>query len=244
MFYNHLGLKPIYKNEGGQTKVDTGREALEWLILYWKAEPIARAFLKYRDVSKMLSMLKAGIDNDNRFRAMYNPAGTESGRFSSSKNPMRTGGNAQNIDPQVRHIFVADQGYKMAYVDLEQAEARAVAYMATEVTGRANYLEACEGGDLHTIVAKLVWTELPWTGDPDEDKEIAKRPYYRHFTYRDLAKRGAHGTSYGGTPNVMAKHLKVPKSVLEDFQERFFAQFPKSRSGTVGSREKFRARAY
>jgi DNA polymerase I-like protein with 3'-5' exonuclease and polymerase domains len=61
-----------------------------------------------------------------RLRTSYGVAGTETGRWSSRRNVFGTGGNLQNQHPSVKEIIVADPGYKLVYVDLEQAESRAV----------------------------------------------------------------------------------------------------------------------
>ena len=44
-----------------------------------------------------------------------------------------------------------------------------------------------------------------------------------------MAKRGGHGTNYYGQPFQIAKHLKVPKQFIEQFQEAYFAAFPEIR---------------
>jgi DNA polymerase I-like protein with 3'-5' exonuclease and polymerase domains len=73
----------------------------------------------------------------------------------------------------------------------------------------------------------MVWRNLPWTGVLKHDKnEVAGQIFYMHFTYRDMAKRGGHGTNYYGQPFTMARHLKVETSVMEDFQEDYFTAFP------------------
>jgi len=105
---------------------------------------------------------------------------------------------------------------------LEQAESRAVAY----ISGDENYINACESGDLHTLVCQMVWPELAWANDLSQDKKVAKQIFYRDFSYRDMSKRGGHGTNYYGTPFTMARHLKIPQHVMGDFQERYLERFP------------------
>jgi len=50
--------------------------------------------------------------------------------------------------------------------------------------------------------------------------------FYRGFSYRDMSKRGGHGSNYLGTPWTMARHLKVPVKLMEDFQLSYFTAFP------------------
>lgn len=134
--------------------------------------------------------------------------------------------NLFNVTSDCRQIFVADPGYKLCAIDLEQAESREVGRLCGELFNEWAYLDACEAGDLHTAVARLIWPELAWTGDGKKDRQIAEEPFYRHYSYRDIAKRGGHGTNYLGSPFQMARHLKVPTSLVNSFQERYFDAFP------------------
>lgn len=145
---------------------------------------------------------------------------------SSSTNATGTGTNLQNISPPLRRMFIADPGWKLCGIDLEQAESREVGLLLGTLFDDWSYLDACEGGDLHTTVAKLIWPELEWTGEAKADRDIAERVFYRHFSYRDMSKRGGHGTNYMGTDYTMAKHLKVPKQLITTFQERYTEAFP------------------
>lgn len=225
-FYKVMKLPEQFKNEKGVKKVSTNREALENLSGYFLALPIINCILAIREVVKKLSVLRSEVDPDSRMRTSYNVAGTETGRWSSSSNSTGGGTNLQNITEELRKMFISDEGYKLAYVDLEQAESRVVGLLVLATIGDPGYLDACESGDLHTTVARLVWPSLGWTGDKKKDKEIAEQPFYRHFSYRDMAKRGGHGTNYYGTPRTMSKHLKVTERVMADFQCAYFTAFP------------------
>ena len=207
----------------GYTCKGTDRDTLENMLVYFWAQPFIRAVLSLRDRAKLYDVLaKTSRQRDGRFHAAFKVAGTTTGRLSSAKDPFGEGHNLQNINERTRQVFVPDPGYKLAYIDLEQAESRGVAYLA----GDENYIAACESGDLHSTVCKMVWPDLAWTGDLGEDKKVAESPFYRTFTYRDMAKRGGHGTNYYGKPSTMAKHLKVPKEVMQQFQDAYFARFP------------------
>lgn len=224
-FYTFMGLPDQYTITQGRRQVSTNREALEKLSDYFYAQPFILTILAIRETAKKLSVLETEISRDGRMRTSYNVAGTETGRWSSSSSADGSGTNLQNITPELRKIFVADPGYKLCYLDLEQAESRVVGLLVWRVCGDATYLDACESGDLHTTVSKLVWPQFNWTGDPKADREIADQIFYRHFTYRDMAKRGGHGTNYFGTPRTMARHLKVEERVMKDFQTAYFKPF-------------------
>lgn len=226
LFYGVMRLPEQYNTAKGQKTVTANREALEKLSVYFHASPICRAILAYRDLSKQVEFLTAAIDPDGRIRTSYNVAGTETGRWSSSSSAFGTGKNLQNFPDKLRAIFIPDPERKFAYCDLEQAESWIVGIRSWLVSEDDRYIRAIQSGDLHTTVAKLVWPELPWTGDLKQDRDIADRPFYRDYSYRDMAKRGGHGTNYLGTPPTMAKHLKVSKELMESFQDGYFAAFP------------------
>jgi len=227
LFYEHMKLPVQFAIVKGIRKPSTGRDALEKLQVYFHAKPICKAILAFRDLAKQIEFLTSGVDFDGRIRTSYNVASTETGRWSSSENAFGTGANLQNFPDKLRRIFIADDGRKFAYCDLEQAESWIVGIRAWLVTGKRNYIDAILSGDLHTTVARMVWPELPWTGDIKRDKAIADgTKFYRDYSYRDLAKRGGHGTNYYGTPPTMAKHLKVEARLMAEFQERYFTAFP------------------
>lgn len=115
---------------------------------------------------------------------------------------------------------------KLFYIDLEQAESRAVGLITFRLFDDPTYLDACESGDLHTRVCSMCWRKLPWTGNLKTDKEIAEQKAYREMSYRDLAKRLGHGSNYYGKPPHMSKTIHVEQSVVERFQREYFTAFP------------------
>lgn len=223
-FYRAMGLpeQKKYDKKTREMKVHTDRNALEKLREYFNARPIINIILAIKATSDIISVLRSGVDPDGQMRCSYNVTGTETGRWSSSRNVYYRGTNLNNISDWVRKIFIPGPGRKFGQVDLAQAESVVVAYLS----GDPEYIKACFCGDLHTYVARMVWPELPWTGDIKKDKAIAKRPFYRHFSYRDMSKRGGHASNYMGTPFILAQHLKIEQRVAQEFQERYFAQFP------------------
>lgn len=221
-FYGAMHLPEIWISQKGERKLSTNREVLEKLFDgYPHARPFVNCILEYRDAAKQLEVFETEIDYDNRFRTSYNIAGTETGRPSSSENAFGTGGNAQNIAPALRFVFVADPGYKLCVIDLEQVEARDVGFFCGCLFDDWRFLDACEGGDLHTANSRLIWPDRPWTGDIKKDKELAGEVFYRDFSYRDMAKRGGHLSNYYGTAWTAARSLKVPLGIMEDFQARY-----------------------
>jgi len=219
LFYVHLGIPKIMSYKKGKSKVSTDREALEKLREnYPRAKVFANAILALRDIDKQLGVLETDRDKDNRIRCSYNVAGTETGRWSSSEAPWGTGTNLQNITKDLREIFIPDDGMTMFYADLEQAESRVVAYL----TGDQGYIDACESGDLHTTVVKMVWKNMGWSGDPVQERKLAENPYYLQFSFRDMCKRAGHGTNYGLSATSLARHLKIKVAHATRFQLLYY----------------------
>lgn len=222
LFYNLLGIPTVIK-KGSET---VNRDALEKLENYFQAVQIVSHIKTMRDLQKKISMLKTEIDPDGRMRTSFNIAGTTTGRLSSSFSEFGTGTNLQNIEEALRSVFIADPGYKLAYIDAEQGESRVVGAIEWNLFLDGRYLDTCESGDLHTRVAKLCWPSLPWPGDPAGDRKLAERPYYRHYDRRFMCKKIGHGTNYGGKPDTLANQAKVEVGVIKEFQPIYFKAFP------------------
>ena len=227
LFYGVMGFTPIKKrNANGIFAPTVNRDALERMQQYLYAEPLCKYILAIRDLNKKIGFLKTEIDSDNRIRCNFNVAGTDTGRLASSMSEYGTGTNLQNVDRNLREVFIADRGKKFCNIDLEQADSRNVGALIYQLFDDPTYLDACESGDLHTTVCKMAWSDLDWGTNPDKWRSVADAIAYRDMSYRDLAKRLGHGTNYYGTPRTMAKHSKVPTSTIAEFQQAYFAAFP------------------
>ena len=226
LFYGVLDLRPIRKrNANGEYTPTTDREALEKLSSNFFAEPICIRLLFLRDLEKKRQFLETEVDPDGRIRTNFNIAGTNTGRLASAMSDFGTGGNLQNVDRELRSVFIADPGMKFCNVDLEQADARNYGAICwnnfVESHGEAfagAYLNACEGGDLHTIVCRSAWTGLDWGDDPKGFRAVADRIAYRQSSYRDLAKKLGHGCLTGDhevlTRNGWTKISNMPSEIL------------------------------
>lgn len=226
LFYEVMRIPAIteYDRKTGARKTSTDIKALEKIReQYPTARPFVNAILAFREAAKMASVFNRGLEpGTGHLRGNFSPSGTESGRLSSQQNPYGRGTNLQNITNRLRQVVCAPAGYCIVNYDLKTAESLGVGYCS----GSHSYINACLTGDVHTAVSKQTWRDLPWTGDLKADKAIAESPYYRMFSYRDMAKRGGHLSNYYGTPPTMAMHLKVPRKVCEEFQDLYFQEFP------------------
>ena len=222
LFYETLGIPPIRKS-GRPT---TDRAAREKLEVYPIAQQIVKHINTLTELGDKISVLKTAIDDDGRIRTSYNIAGTSTGRFSSSLSEFGTGGNLQNVEESLRSIFISDPGFKFAKCDAKSGESFVVGAIEWNLFHDGKFLEACESGDPHTAVARIMWPSLPWTGNLKLDKTIAKSPYYRHYTYRFMCKKLGHGSNYGGKPATLAEQAKVEIDLVRQFQPKYFAAFP------------------
>lgn len=225
LFYDYLGI-PVIKKDGRPT---VNADAIERMEMYYPATQICKHLSAMRILKKKIETLQTEIDHDGRIRTSLNIAGTNSGRFSSSLSEFGTGGNLQNIEESLRSIFIADPGYKLAYIDAEQGESRVVGAIEGNLFNDWRYLDACESGDLHTTVAKLVWPAYVWTGDTERDRKLAEQPYYRHYDRRFMCKKIGHGTNYGGRSKTLASQAKVELPLVEEFQLAYNRAFPAHR---------------
>lgn len=214
-FYEWLFLPPVYENKKGVNKPSGGRKAMESLKSnYVRAMPPAILVMKLRDLDKDITTLAKGLHN-GRWHANFNVAGTDSWRWSSSKHPVFGGSNLQNINDELRRIFVCDDEFLLFSVDQQGAESRAVAY----ITGDENYIAAVNSGDVHTMVAAM-------TFDFEPTKENSSRLFYRDQSYRQICKKLGHGSSYGGTPRTLAQQSRIDIKLVDEFQPKFFKRFP------------------
>ena len=220
LFFDHLGIPPP------RGKRSANRNVLEKLDEYIIARQIVRHITTMKDLFEQVKFLKAELDPDGRMRTSYNIAGTSTGRFSSSYSEFGTGRNLQNVEESLRSIFIADPGMKFAKFDAKQIQSRLVGAVEWNELGDGKYLDTCESEDLHTLVAKMMWPDLGWTGDIKHDKDLAETPYYRHYTYRFMCKKLGHGSNFNGKPDTLAAQSKIPLQLVREFQPRYFKAFP------------------
>lgn len=210
--------KQYKKNDKNVVILNTDKDALKAIKKSSiRGKIISSLLLTLRKIEKRLAFLTCTLEENDRFRVSFNIAGTETGRWSSSKNVFNRCWNAQNVEKKdggLRDVFIPDPGYKFFYPDLKSAESFAVAYMS----GDEKYIEACESGDIHTTVAHLAY-KIPL------DRKEADRIYIMGKSYRDLCKPLGHGTNYLGSPFGLCQQTGLPKKEIELFQEKYFGAF-------------------
>lgn len=230
LFYDFLHIPKIIKRDKEEIKFPMDEEALDKLHDKY---PLIRipcaAILACRGLANQLKKLNMELDDGFRCRTSINIAGTNEFRSSNSKSFTGTGGNLQNVAESVRRMFISDPGYKLYGVDKEQAESRWVGFIIGILFDDWTYLDLLESGDGHTAVARMVWPELPWTGDLKRDRVIAESRFLDPLgetSYRQGCKIIAHGTNILGGPRTIAIETGIPEPLIREFQEKYFAALP------------------
>lgn len=225
LFYGDFQLKPVINRKTGAPTLND--EALAKLYL---REPIIRPLV--RRIREMRSLgvfrstfVEARLDRDGRLRSSYNIAGTETFRFSSSTNPFGSGLNLQNIPkgdnpdeprdiddlilPNVRQLFIPDEGYEMFDMDLDSADLRIVVWESDETEMKAML---AEGKKVYVEVMKEYY----------HDQSLTKNsPMYGAF------KSLCHGTHYLGKAKGIAPRIGLLVHEVERIQKWYFGKFPR-----------------
>lgn len=218
-FYDECGQRPVINRKTGSVSCDD-----ESLRKVADREPLLRPVInritELRSLGVFLStFVQAPLDSDGRMRCSFNIAGTETYRFSSSQNAFGSGMNLQNIPkgsdedglelPNVRKLFIPDQGYTFFDIDLSSADLRIVVWESDEPELKRML---AEGLDPYTEIAKEFYA------DPTITKADPRRQTFKSF---------AHGTNYLGTAKGLAERLGLGVHEAEKTQKWYFNRFPR-----------------
>lgn len=235
LFYDDLGAPKQYsrkgKNTDGSRKLTLDEEALENIA---RKEPLLRELIRniaeYRSIGVFLStFVQARLGPDGRMRCYFNPAGTETYRFSSSEDAFGSGTNLQNLPrglededieaselkqialPNIRKLFKPDPGYTIGEADLAGADAQVVAWEADAVKLKQIFRE---NKKLHVENGRMMYGEAFMGADGKRE------PYYTRI------KVGGHATNYGATSRTVAGALSISVHEADRFQKRWFEIHP------------------
>jgi DNA polymerase I-like protein with 3'-5' exonuclease and polymerase domains len=178
------------------------------------------------ETQKARSSLDFKLSEFSRFHSSYSVGVVWTGRWSSSKDAFRLGGNGQNITEKFRCPFIPDPGYEFCYMDVKSAESNVVAHLS----GDEGYINAHKG-DTHTYVSHMTWPELDWPEDPANWRAFAESHYpdwdnVPGHDYRFQAKAVQHGTNLGLTVYGLARNSHITVAAATETQNRYFAAFP------------------
>lgn len=210
-----LPTKNIKKTTGGfSTDVTTLNQLLDMLCIekqtYQSEIEFINNLLIYRKYKKLYSTYLLGLENhlneDNRLKPIYQQLLVETGRLSSI-DP-----NIQNIPikstegAEIRRLFVAPDGYKVAAIDYSQVELRIIAHIAQETHMLSDFKS---GLDIHSETAKKILHKTEVTA-----KE------------RSQAKAINFGIIYGMSQYGLAKQLSITNEEAKLFIQRYFQNYP------------------
>ena len=216
IFYRVFAQKPVISRKTGNPTTDDS--ALERIST---REPLLKPLCDtIRDLRSLgvfrSTFLEAPVDHDQRMRCSFNIAGTETYRFSSSENAFGSGMNLQNIPkgdedsglPNVRKLFIPDEGEEFFDIDLDSADLRIVVWESDCKEMKAMF---AEGAKPYVEVAKEYY----------RDPTITKH----HPSYK-LMKAMCHGTNYLGTPSGLAGRIGLLAAETERLQKWYYEKFP------------------
>ena len=185
LLYVDMKLPKHYNRDSGSLSTD---EPTLLKLASKKPNKVFEAVLKVRHHrTERSNYLKVKTDSDHKSRSSY--GFTETGRFTSSKNPLGTGYNHQNWPYVMRQVFVTNNDDEVIVeADASQAEARVVHYAASN----ERMIKAFNAGqDIHRMTAADIF-DLSLDQIPFKDKTpegIA--------TSRYTGKRTNHAGNYG-----------------------------------------------
>jgi DNA polymerase I-like protein with 3'-5' exonuclease and polymerase domains len=143
---------------------------------------------------------KGAKEYKGRILSSYNPHGTDTGRLASKEHHYWCGWNGTNVPrgPEIKQTLIADAGFRLAEVDLEQAESRDTAFIA----GCEPLITAVSGKrDFHSVNASSFFG-VPYASIySDTLKKTLNK------ILRDLAKRVNHGANYNMGADVLVETM-------------------------------------
>ncbi len=174
------------RTRAGRTRAD--EEALKDIRAHDRTGLVDRLLTLSKAQTMATILERIAPHSDDRIRTFYNPAGTETGRFSSAESCLVPSTNWQNLPKReaaadarfdVRACIVADPGCALVEADLSGAEAWVTAACAAD----HELLARMRGGtDVHRWTASAIYAK------PEPEVTAAER---------QLGKVARHALNYG-----------------------------------------------
>lgn len=209
-FYEDLALPGIKHLTRGNLTTDSS--ALDTIATrYPPLLPLCQCIAELRSIGVFLSnFIEAEPDIDGRMRSSFSIAGPITYRFASSENAFGSGMNLQNLPvgekekikgakdyvklPNIRELFIPDEGYEFFDMDLDRADLQIVVWEAEDSDLK---MALRRGLDMHIFNAMAVFGF-----DVPVDELVESHPNFpehkrRYARQRQLAKAAVHATNYG-----------------------------------------------
>ena len=199
---------PIIRKSDKTNFPSVDKEVLEQ---YAETNGTAKLFLEYRKYNKILTTFIPALTPTNwkkdektgkrkgKIFASFNQSGTVSGRFSSSRP------NMQNIprdkkpdDPEylgIRECFIPEEGHILIGADYSQIELRVLAHFSQDQNLKFAYINK---KDVHQQTAEALGID------------------------RQKAKTINFGLIYGMGNKTLAKQIKVPEDIAQEYIDKYF----------------------
>ena len=227
LFYDDLGQRKNYNRKSdGTMSLTTDDEALRTIA---QREPLLRPVTD--KISELRSLgvfdstfVQAPLDIDDRMRTSFNICGTETYRFSSSKNAFGTGLNCQNIPkggetdggldlPNVRKLILPDEGKTIFDIDLDSADLRIVTWESD-----------CKWMKDHFANGRKPYVEV--MREYYRNQSMTKNSHPKEYA---MFKSLCHGTNYLGTADGIAPRIGLLVHETERIQKWYFGLAPEIR---------------
>ena len=224
-FLESLGFKLEVRDKAtGNTKKSIDATVIEGQK---DVHPIAKVYLEFKAAQKVTSTYGQNfLDLINpvtgRLHTSFNQIGTDTHRYSSGggddkevipgkKVPLV---NLQNLpaDAETRACFVAEKGNKWISADYSGEESVILANIARDKAMIDLFTNGC--GDLHSLVAKMVYPEELHDIPVEQVKKL--RP-----DLRKKAKAPEFTFAYGGDANTLMNRDHLPKEEAEQIEANY-----------------------
>lgn len=211
LFYVDFGVKPVINRATSKPTVnDAALEVIK--VRECLLEPAINRIQEIRTLGIFVSTFLSSYGPRHRIYTGMNIAGTSTFRYSSASNPMGWGTNSQNVPkhrddaegfegdlPNVRQLYLPDDGYVWVKMDLCKADLHVVVWEAGDEELKQ---QLSEGVNVYK-----------------EGSKVVKMPYHQ-------AKMFIHGTDYGGKPRTMARNCGITVHRAELAQRMWFSAHP------------------
>ncbi len=193
-------------------KVKNYSTAADVLDTLAEEHAIARLVLEYRSVTKLKNTYVDTLpllirQETGRLHTTFNPAGSATGRLSSSNPNLQNIPIRTSLGREIRAAFVPREGWKLVVADYSQIELRLLAHFS----GDAVLTEAFRNGeDIHTRTA----AEVMGVGREAITADM-----------RRAAKAVNFGIVYGLSSFGLSQQLGIPRSQAETYITGYFARY-------------------
>lgn len=251
LFYQDLGIPGI--KALGKESLTTNSPTLALIAeRHPVLKPLCQLIVELRSIRVFLSnFIDAKTDADGRMRSAFSIAGPVTYRFASRENAFYNGINFQNVPikekqkikddnyvqlPNIRTLFLPDQGKTFFDLDLDRADMQVVGWES----GDENLKSALKKGiDLHCMSAAEIFGIK---GIP-VDELVETHPNYADHRAkigkgnRDRTKNGGHAVDYGVGARKLAQTLGITIHEAELFRAKWFSLYPGIRKWHIRTEE-------